>query len=93
MTMRVKLETLPPLPPLKAWFSTGALSTILDLKTALCADLQPLSHVRARAEDIVLLLDDFELLNTSPLDVIRDGDLIVYVPSSLPPTSLQCHLS
>ena len=77
--MRVKVETLAPLPPLKAWFSCAALSTVRDLKASLCAILKPLQDGRVGIEELILLLDDFELLDASSIDVVRDGDLIVYV--------------
>lgn len=91
--MRVKVETVAPLPHVKAWFSTHAVPSILDLKTALCTDLLPLAHDRVRAGDILLLLDDFELLDASPVDVVRDGDLVVYVHSYSSPLLLQPRLS
>ncbi|KAI0662818.1 hypothetical protein C8Q70DRAFT_473304 [Cubamyces menziesii] len=75
--MRVKVESVPPLPHVKAWFSANALPSILDLKNSLCADLQPLSNEHVLPDHILLLLDDFELLDSSPIDVVRDGDLIV----------------
>lgn len=77
--MRVKLESVAPLPHIKAWFSAHALPTIYDLKTALCTDLNPLKDASIEAHDLLLLLDDFELLDSSPIDVVHDGDLIVYV--------------
>ncbi|GBE78973.1 hypothetical protein SCP_0201700 [Sparassis crispa] len=46
------------------------------MKARLCSELQPF-HGRVRAQDIVLVLEDFELLDSSPVDVVRDGDLIV----------------
>ncbi|KAH9887605.1 hypothetical protein C8Q73DRAFT_712546 [Cubamyces lactineus] len=83
--MRLKVESVPPLPHVKAWFSANALPSILDLKTSLCADLQPLSNEHVRPDHILLLLDDFELLDSSPIDVVRDGDLIVIKKRPSPP--------
>lgn len=77
--MRVKVESVAPLPHVKAWFSAQAIPTIFDLKTSLCSDLFALKDGPINPEDLVLLLDDFELLDSSPIDVVRDGDLIVYV--------------
>ncbi len=91
--MRVKVETVAPLPHVKAWFSTHAVPSILDLKTSLCTDLPPLAHERVRPEDIFLLLDDFELLDASPIDVVHDGDLLVYVCMHIPQLSSQPRLS
>ncbi len=79
--MRVKVESVAPLPHVKAWFSAHAIPTVHDLKTALCADLLPFNAAGVRAQNLILLLDDFELLDSSPIDVVRDGDLIMYVQS------------
>ncbi|KAI9069562.1 hypothetical protein FKP32DRAFT_60375 [Trametes sanguinea] len=81
--MRLKVESVPPLPHVKAWFSAHALPSVLDLKASLCADLHALSDAHIKPEDILLLLDDFELLDSSSIDVVRDGDLIVYVSSPI----------
>ncbi|TFK88073.1 hypothetical protein K466DRAFT_489685 [Polyporus arcularius HHB13444] len=75
--MRVKIESVAPLPHVKAWFSAQALPTIHDLKISLCSDLFAFKHASIDAEDIVLILDDFELLDSSPTDIVRDGDLII----------------
>ena len=79
--MRVKVESVAPLPHVKAWFGAHAIPTVHDLKTALCADLLPFNAAGVRAQNLILLLDDFELLDSSPIDVVRDGDLIMYVQS------------
>lgn len=75
--MRIKLQTLPPLKPLKAWFqipSTLSLeySTINDLK-----DCLPV--IDSSEYHLVLVLDDFELLGDTTLSVLREGDLVWYV--------------
>ncbi|KAI0951819.1 hypothetical protein AcV7_007814 [Taiwanofungus camphoratus] len=75
--MRIKVASIPPLPFVKAWYSVTSASTVADLKTSLCADLPPFQRDRINGRDIILVLDDFDLLNASPVDVIRDGDLIV----------------
>ena len=77
----MKVESVAPLPYVKAWFSAHAIPTIHDLKTALCADLLPLNDAGVRPQALILLLDDFELLDPSPIDVVRDGDLIMYAKS------------
>ncbi|KAI0829242.1 hypothetical protein BC628DRAFT_1315291 [Trametes gibbosa] len=75
--MRLKVQTASPLPLLKAWFTTHPVPSILHLKAALCTELAPLVHGRVHPRDILLLLDDFELLDASPIDVVRDGDLVL----------------
>ncbi|KAL6304079.1 hypothetical protein BKA93DRAFT_733737 [Sparassis latifolia] len=74
--MRVKIESVAPLPTVKAWYSVHSTSSVSEMKARLCSELQPF-HGRVRAQDIVLVLEDFELLDSSPIDVVRDGDLIV----------------
>lgn len=86
--MRIKVASVPPLPSIHVWYSlpesTPASSsraqekliTIQSLKQRLCADLGALHDARIHAEDILLLMDDFELLDSSGVDVLRDGDLI-----------------
>ncbi|PCH41662.1 hypothetical protein WOLCODRAFT_132061 [Wolfiporia cocos MD-104 SS10] len=76
--MRVKVESVHPLPTVKAWFSVHSATNIEALKEVLCSDLHTLQTAQIRARDITLVLDDFELLDPSPIDVVRDGDLIVY---------------
>jgi len=81
--MRLKLQTNPPLAPLKAWFplpdsSSPTLLTINELKHHLCTHLLVLTKSCVNAKDIVLVLDEFELLNETEVDVLRDGDLIWY---------------
>ncbi|GBE78985.1 hypothetical protein SCP_0201820 [Sparassis crispa] len=80
--MRVKIESVAPLPTVKAWYSVHSVSSVSEMKARLCSELQPF-HGRVRAQDIVLVLEDFELLDSSPIDVVRDGDLIVvrHVPA------------
>lgn len=85
--MRIKLQTLPPLKSLKAWFqipSTLSLeySTIDDLK--LCLPVTDTSE----HHDLVLVLDDFELLGDTTLSVLREGDLVWYVCNLLSSYSL-----
>ncbi len=75
--MRVKVECAPPLPSTKAWFIIPPVSTICDLKAALCSEL-PALHGQTSADEVTLFLDGFELLDASPMDVVRDGDLITY---------------
>ncbi|EMD31767.1 hypothetical protein CERSUDRAFT_119350 [Gelatoporia subvermispora B] len=74
--MRVKVESIPPLPTIKAWFGVHSASTVSDFKSVLCSDLPALRDARTQARDILLVLEDYELLDASPVDVVRDGDLI-----------------
>ncbi|KAG6890193.1 hypothetical protein C0992_002850 [Termitomyces sp. T32_za158] len=75
--MRLKLQTKPPLPEVKAWFCPhpdNVPTTIAELKYSISRQIPSLE---ISGKDVLLLLDDFELLDDSPLDVVRDGDLIL----------------
>ncbi|KAF9448166.1 hypothetical protein P691DRAFT_760171 [Macrolepiota fuliginosa MF-IS2] len=78
--MRLRVQTLPPLPELRAWFIPDAPqvpSSILDLKGVFCSQIIALNDAGIRQADIRLLLDEFELLNESPYaTALRDGDLV-----------------
>ncbi|KAJ8697734.1 hypothetical protein PTI98_004510 [Pleurotus ostreatus] len=80
--MRIKIQTNNPLPPLKAWYATNSLEgpnpTIADLKKQICTNVEGIrAAMKGKTAQLALTLDDFELLDASPLDVLRDGDLIV----------------
>ena len=77
--MRIKVECVPTLPVLKAWFIVPSVSTIFDLKGAICSEIPALQEQSIAADDLTLVLDSFELLDASPLDVVRDGDHITCV--------------
>lgn len=74
--MRIKVECGPPLSLFKAWFIVPSVSTVLDLKESLCAEIPGLQEQGVGAEAIHLVIDGFELLDSSLIDVVRDGDLI-----------------
>jgi len=77
--MRVRIQTKEPLPELKAWYTPDESSlpaTIADLKQAICQQISPLRVSGVSGRHIVLLLDGFQLLDGSPLGLVRDGDLI-----------------
>ena len=73
-SMRVKIECGPPLPSLKVWFVVPAVATIAELKDALCSELPALAHLSV--EGLTLTLEGFELIDSSSIDVIRDGEVI-----------------
>ncbi|KAI0313247.1 hypothetical protein OF83DRAFT_1142260 [Amylostereum chailletii] len=79
--MRIRISTSPPLPSLKAWFpinekETPEERTVISLKKLLCANVEALRNARVQSYEIALLLDDFDLLDETTLDVLRDGDLV-----------------
>jgi len=77
--MRLRIQTCNPLPDIKAWFIPdvqGVPSSIYDLKEVLCLSFQALKARKFSGKDLILLLDDFELLNDSPFSAVRDGDLL-----------------
>ncbi|KAI0052644.1 hypothetical protein FA95DRAFT_1664113 [Auriscalpium vulgare] len=75
---RVRIVAAQPLPDIKAWFPLrrDGLDSVSQLKDSLCDSLKALRDVDVRPHDIVLLLDDFELLDETSADVLRDGDLL-----------------
>ncbi|KAF5322946.1 hypothetical protein D9619_001262 [Psilocybe cf. subviscida] len=80
--MRIRIQTQAPLPELKAWFVPDTLESIFSLKRALCQRVPALNAAQCHPKNIVLMLDGFELLDDSPFDAVRDGDLIVIKASA-----------
>ncbi|KAJ3508449.1 hypothetical protein NLJ89_g5749 [Agrocybe chaxingu] len=77
--MRFRIQTHAPLPDVKAWFVPDVQNvpeSIIDLKETLCRRVQSLKDGHYHGKDLVLLLEGFELLNDSPFDAVRDGDLV-----------------
>ena len=74
--MRVKVECGPPLPAIKAWFAVPAVLTVHDLKESVCSGIPALHELGIAADNFTFVVDGFELLDTSAIDVVRDGDLI-----------------
>lgn len=72
--MRIKVECAPPLPAVKAWFVVPAVFNILDLKASLLSQFPAIQNLSPA--DLSFSLDGFELLDSSPIDVVRDGELI-----------------
>lgn len=78
--MRLKLQTTAPLEALRVWLPLPPdLTTVTSLKYHLTTCLPTLVSSSVKPRDLTLLLDGFELLNDSEVDVLRDGDLIWYV--------------
>lgn len=77
--MRLRIQTAPPLPALKAWYAPphDTTNSIIDLKHALFANVPLLDATAIDGSQVVLVLDGFDLLDESPLDVVRDGDLVL----------------
>lgn len=85
--MRLRIQTSPPLLPLKAWFPTSV-STSSETQIVAELKISLLSVVNAGKAKLKLELDGFELLDSSPVkDVLRDGDLVCVSaahPSGMP---------
>lgn len=77
--MRIKLESDSPLPVIRAWFYVDAVSTVKDLKHSICSKLPQFSDANIKQQNVILLLDDYELLDSSPADILRDSDTVTYV--------------
>ncbi|KAK0197838.1 hypothetical protein F5146DRAFT_1156842 [Armillaria mellea] len=76
--MRLRIQTEPPLPQLKAWFPLPDDANIHDFKTSLCSTVQVLRAANIKPGELTLELDGFELLDElDSTSVVRDTDLIV----------------
>jgi hypothetical protein len=84
MSLRFRILAHPPLPSLRSWHvvSTDAHNfqptTIYGLKEVLLNEFPALrqSCPNASSQDLVLMIDGFELLDNTSLRVIRDDDLV-----------------
>ena len=77
--MRIKIITSPPIPHLKFWFQipeplAPGLANILQLKRMLVVHLETLSDF-VPAHRLSLSLEGFEILDSSPCNILRDGDM------------------
>jgi hypothetical protein len=82
LLMRIRLSSefeQANLPGIRSWFNIDRENTVASLKLSLCASVPALHDARIRATELVLTLDDYELLDNSPIRVLREGDLIWYV--------------
>ncbi|KAG7440271.1 uncharacterized protein BT62DRAFT_1012929 [Guyanagaster necrorhizus] len=76
--MRLRIQTDPPLPQLKAWFPFTDDVDIHGLKKSLCSTVQVLRDAKIKPGELTLELDGFELLDElASSGVVRDTDLIV----------------
>ena len=78
MRIRVLAESQFGVPNVRSWFNIEQENTVASLKSSLCASISALREARVQAIELVLLLDDFELLDNSAVHVLRDGDLVWY---------------
>jgi hypothetical protein len=79
--MRLRIQTYNPLPEIKAWFIPDVQSTTSVYVDSTTLNKRYVYVLKARkfsGKDlqVILLLDDFGLLNDSPFSAVRDGDLI-----------------
>ncbi|KAJ7743181.1 hypothetical protein B0H16DRAFT_1562147 [Mycena metata] len=83
--MRLKIQSVPPLPVVRVWFTPGAdLLDISDLSATLAREVFAPKSKNA-SPPLNLSLDGFELLEASLLsDVLRDGDLVVVKAVDVP---------
>jgi len=76
---RIRLQSFPPLPSLKAWFLIPpGVTNIRDLKLALCSQLSIFKDMRIEPAHIVLEMDGFEVLEESHVDLVHEGDVMLY---------------
>jgi hypothetical protein len=67
------------LPEIRSWFNVDREDSVASLKLSLCASVSAIRDAHIRPTELVLTLDDFELLDDSAINILRDGDLISYV--------------
>jgi len=75
--MRIRVSTVPPLLATKVWSSLSSLpsaATVGNLKHSLCTQVPALKGLRG--DQIQLFVDDFELLDTLPIDAVQENDLV-----------------
>jgi hypothetical protein len=77
MSMRIRVLTVPPLPITKVWSSLSNLppaATVSDLRRLLCKQVPVLKGLKG--DQLRLFVDDFELLETLPFDVVHENDIV-----------------
>ncbi|QRW10377.1 hypothetical protein RhiLY_09376 [Ceratobasidium sp. AG-Ba] len=74
-SIRFRVQTAPPLEPIKAWHSVKLDSGVKRVQD-LIADISLALSLELDAGQLSLELDGFALLPSSPIGVVRDGDLI-----------------
>jgi len=84
--MRIRVQTRAPLAERKIWFlpvlSNGDAfdtqrQTIHDLKQSLCKRFDVLYDGGWEPSDILLSLEEFELIDETECQILRDGDLVL----------------
>ncbi|KAH9007269.1 hypothetical protein EDB86DRAFT_2870947 [Lactarius hatsudake] len=76
MRIRVLAESQSGVPQVRSWFNIEQEHSVASLKSSLCTSVSALRDARVQASDLVLLLDDFELLDDTAVHILRDGDLV-----------------
>lgn len=78
---RVRLSLLAPFEPAKILFPMPAdISRISHLKRHLVRSLSSIASVTTSAKELRLEIDGFELLSGAAIDVIREDDVVWFVP-------------
>ncbi|KAH9037634.1 hypothetical protein EDB85DRAFT_1935630 [Lactarius pseudohatsudake] len=76
MRIRVLAESQSGVPQVRSWFNIEQEISVASLKSSLCTSISALREARVQASELVLLLDDFELLDNTAVNILRDGDLV-----------------
>src|SRR5258708_32970633 len=85
--MRLRISTAPPLEPLKSLIAVPRIllddsdATIYQLKRHFCEVLSCLKT--CDPENISISVEGFDVLDFNPLSVLRDGDQLLLVLSSM----------
>jgi hypothetical protein len=80
MARRIRLQSFEPLPLLRVWFLIPQnVVDIRSLKHAIFTHFSPLKDLGIQSTQLVLELDDFELLDDCSIDLVHEGDILMYV--------------
>ncbi|KAF8590267.1 hypothetical protein K439DRAFT_174719 [Ramaria rubella] len=78
MAKRIRLQLSAPLPTLRAWFLIHQnVTDIQSLKHTICTQLSALKDLEVSSDQLFLEMDDFELLEDTSIDLVREGDLLM----------------
>lgn len=77
---RIRVKSAAPLSEFRIWASIPlGIETIGKLKDHLCENVYFLKGSGLQSSWLMLELEDYELLDASPISLLQDGDVLMYV--------------
>lgn len=77
---RIRVKSAQPLPEFRAWIPIPqGVETIGNLKVRIAESIQTTRNINFEPHSLVLELEDYELLDGSPVNLLRESDVILYV--------------